>query len=453
MFAGMTTLMRQARSGDFRAALAAAQHPSATPEILMELAHFGQDDVRRAVAENPQSSADILSLLVYDPSAEVVCAVARHESMPEACYEQLAIRVIADAIMQKGRQRAAILEIGVALASNPKTPFPLIERLLREITNSQFIRILARDATREDVLRLLAQHSKATVRELLAKNPALPLDILQELAGDVQSKVADAAEAALENIGALEDIAEVRAEVLRERYDQLGDACDADRALLMGGEPGLTAVRALCQDAVVNQQPVVDVACDTGAWLACVAESHADVPLVGLDISPVMLEKAKARLGGRADLREANVLQGLPLEKASVGTLLVIDFLQCVTDPAAFFEECRRVLVDGGHFVGVIRCMADDDVDNALYADAAARYHMDIPLRGEAEEMIGTSGLVIERMDTELIPVAAATDPAIVGTLKDATWKAILDEAVGDGAMASSISMGLFCIIGRNVRY
>lgn len=67
-------------------------------------------------------------------------------------------------------------------------------------------------------------------------------------------------------------------------------------------EPMQMGVRRVALD-VVPPRPewqVLDVGCGTGTGLAHYAEAGCTV--VGVDVSPAMLEKAKARLGNRAEL-------------------------------------------------------------------------------------------------------------------------------------------------------
>ena len=451
MSANIDTLLRQAEQGNIRSAITAARHPKVTVEQLMALAHYAMDEVRLAVAENPATTGPILSILVYDTSAEVVCAVAKHPKLPATCFEQLLVRVLADLIGCKGRQRAAIISIGVALASNPDTPAAVMERMFSQVTDSQFFRVMAAQATRPDVLERFVGHPKATIRQMVTENPAASDEMLEFLLRDGNAKVAECAALALENRGGSGDLEVHQAELMRDRYAALVDTCDADRATLLGGATAEAAIAAFCGERLADGMTVIDAACDTGAWLARFAQKNPSGRFIGLELVPEMIARAKGIVPVGTTLIEANIGAELPLENRSADVMLTIDCLHCLLDVTGFFEETRRVLKNNGQWLGVVRCMADDSVDNVLYAEAAERHGLYIPVRSDAEQMIGTSGLVIERLDCGVAAIPAIADAKALSALGDVTWAEILTEAVEDGAMASSIRMSLLFVAGRNM--
>lgn len=109
--------------------------------------------------------------------------------------------------------------------------------------------------------------------------------------------------------------------------------------------------------ARANPQPgarVLDVACGTGIVTRVIGEHlNGDVALVGLDISPAMLEVAKEvakREGIRVDWIEGSA-EELPFDDAAFDLVCCQQGLQPLRDPVGALREMRRVLADGGRVV------------------------------------------------------------------------------------------------------
>ncbi|MGI8748938.1 MAG: class I SAM-dependent methyltransferase [Thermoleophilaceae bacterium] len=121
-----------------------------------------------------------------------------------------------------------------------------------------------------------------------------------------------------------------------ESYDQPGNDTIAIE------EP---VVRGLLDD--VPAGPVLDAACGTGRHAAYLLEGGREV--VGVDSSPEMLERARARVP-RADLREGS-LESLPLADASVGAVVCALALSHLPEIGSAVAELSRVLAVGGRLV------------------------------------------------------------------------------------------------------
>jgi cytosine/adenosine deaminase-related metal-dependent hydrolase/SAM-dependent methyltransferase len=90
----------------------------------------------------------------------------------------------------------------------------------------------------------------------------------------------------------------------------------------------------------------VDLGCGTGRWIATLA-SQRPRTLVGVDLSPEMLAKAKHKLGDSAKWVVADCTD-LPFPRAS-GDLIICSFLASyLHDFAKFAEQVRRLLRPGG---------------------------------------------------------------------------------------------------------
>ena len=100
----------------------------------------------------------------------------------------------------------------------------------------------------------------------------------------------------------------------------------------------------------VAGQRVLDAGCGPGAYCDWLAAHGASV--VGIDSSPKMVALARRRLGGRAEIRRADL--GQPLSDLVSGTFdgvlsaLVLDY---VRDWAPVLGEFRRLLRPGGWLV------------------------------------------------------------------------------------------------------
>ena len=97
---------------------------------------------------------------------------------------------------------------------------------------------------------------------------------------------------------------------------------------------------------------VVELGCGAGAQLRLLIELGFEV--VGLDISPTAIEKAKSLLGlaigSRAEVSVFDLTTGLPFEDGSVDGIVDVQCLMCFPweIALAIMSECTRVLKPGG---------------------------------------------------------------------------------------------------------
>ena len=95
---------------------------------------------------------------------------------------------------------------------------------------------------------------------------------------------------------------------------------------------------------------MLDVGCGTGATLAAIVAAHPGVGAWGIDLSPVMVEMARERLGGSADVQVADA-EHLLLPDDSVDLVTCVDSLHHYPDPRAALAEMHRVTRSRGGFV------------------------------------------------------------------------------------------------------
>jgi S-adenosylmethionine-diacylgycerolhomoserine-N-methlytransferase len=96
---------------------------------------------------------------------------------------------------------------------------------------------------------------------------------------------------------------------------------------------------------------VLEVACGTGRNLAQVARQYPQCKLYGLDISNEMLQSARAKLGGRAQLAHADACAFDPQQLFGVAAFdrIILSYsLSMIPDWTAALETATRNLAPGG---------------------------------------------------------------------------------------------------------
>jgi ubiquinone/menaquinone biosynthesis C-methylase UbiE len=92
---------------------------------------------------------------------------------------------------------------------------------------------------------------------------------------------------------------------------------------------------------------ILDVGCGTGALLVDISRIRPGALLAGADLSYAMLSVARARLGSRALLAEADAV-ALPFRASAFDLVISASALHHWPDLAAALSEMRRVLAPGG---------------------------------------------------------------------------------------------------------
>jgi ubiquinone/menaquinone biosynthesis C-methylase UbiE len=133
-----------------------------------------------------------------------------------------------------------------------------------------------------------------------------------------------------------------------DHYDNFADNYSTENeSSLLNAYYERPAVIGLAGD--VNGRRVLDAGCGSGPLAAALRAKGAIV--TGFDSSPAMVELAKQRLGGTADLHVADLSQPLPFDDDTfddAAASLVLHYLKDWTAPLA---ELRRVLKPGGRLI------------------------------------------------------------------------------------------------------
>lgn len=133
----------------------------------------------------------------------------------------------------------------------------------------------------------------------------------------------------------------------------------------------------------VDGRRVLDAGCGSGVYTEWLLDRGADV--VGVDVSEAMLERARERVGDRAELRRADLAERLEFAADEVfdGVVsgLALDYVEDWRGP---FSEFARLLVPGGFLVFSVphpfdEFPLDDDEDYFAVERRVKEWSVDVP--------------------------------------------------------------------------
>ncbi len=157
-----------------------------------------------------------------------------------------------------------------------------------------------------------------------------------------------------------------------------------------------------------SQDRLLDVATGSGALALAFAPYVANV--VGVDVSPAMLERAEqarlARRFGNAHFRWAEAT-ALPFPDLSFDVVTCRDLLHYVTDGAALLAELRRVLAPEGRLLLDEIVGSEDPVKRATQEAIEIRRDpafVKLYSRSEIERLARTAGVEIARAEAYEVP-------------------------------------------------
>lgn len=89
-----------------------------------------------------------------------------------------------------------------------------------------------------------------------------------------------------------------------------------------------------------KEKSVLDIGCGDGFLLKKLLEKNKDIKALGVDISPVALEKAKTN---GIDCTLLDITEHLPFDDNSFGSVLLLDVLEHMFQPEPVLKEAVRI--------------------------------------------------------------------------------------------------------------
>ena len=134
-------------------------------------------------------------------------------------------------------------------------------------------------------------------------------------------------------------------------YDSFAEAYSAENEVnLHNAYYERPAMLALAGD--VAGRRILDAGCGSGPLSAALRDRGAS--MTGFDSSAGMLELARRRLGGDADLRVADLASPLPYPEGAFDDVIASLVLHYLEDWTAPLAEIRRVLTPGGRLIASV---------------------------------------------------------------------------------------------------
>jgi predicted TPR repeat methyltransferase len=191
-------------------------------------------------------------------------------------------------------------------------------------------------------------------------------------------------------------LAGMRPTYVKALFDQYAPRFDAALLDDLGYRgPALLLAAVVIERAAAGQSAtfgrVIDLGCGTG--LAARAFAGISDEIIGIDLSPKMIERARAT-GLYAELAVAEVVEGLSVRPdASADLVLAADVMVYVHDMAPVLREIARVLAPGGMFAFTVESHAGGE---GVMLGEGLRY---IHTASGVRALIDAAGLTLERID------------------------------------------------------
>jgi ubiquinone/menaquinone biosynthesis C-methylase UbiE len=187
-----------------------------------------------------------------------------------------------------------------------------------------------------------------------------------------------------------------RETLIRKEFSRQADAMA--KAALFNDEGVLARI---CEAARLTlNSRVLDVACGPGIVVEALARAAGNV--VGCDITPEMLEKARERCAS-AGLTNVRCMPGraeaLPFDDASFDVVVSRSALHHFANPAAALREMARVVQRGGRVITVDVMSAESPEESALHNALETLRdpsHVRMLPKRELHQVLAQAGLAVE---------------------------------------------------------
>jgi ubiquinone/menaquinone biosynthesis C-methylase UbiE len=160
-----------------------------------------------------------------------------------------------------------------------------------------------------------------------------------------------------------------------------------------------TTERTLAQLAPRPGERILDVGCGTGALIRAVLRAQPRAHVMGVDLSPAMLEIARSGSGSLAALVVADAAS-LPLPDGSFDAVVSVSSFHFWADAPRALRELARIIRPGGRLVVTDWC---DDFVACRVCDRWLRLarsaHQRIYGTEECRQLAEAAGFAVERLD------------------------------------------------------
>ncbi|MHC4870274.1 MAG: hypothetical protein ACYTFY_00350 [Planctomycetota bacterium] len=443
MSAKIRSLINKHHNGDYDAGRKAAMLPEANPSQLEELSHSPHAETRSAVAANNNTSHDTLARLAYDPDISVAAAVARRKTLTREFIDILVLRAAADYTSLRGRERAHVLDLAVALADNCEMSITDVENLMKQIPTSHLPRLIAEHTERDDLLKYFAKHSKETVRLECLKNKNISKDVAQFLINDISSKVSEKAEELYSD--KFSDDLSLSEEDLCKTHEDFYFALLSEIDSIKS-KYGIADDNSFFSENLSGSGKLLHFGCQNGTLIRELSKQHPAIEYSGICLTDTNLSECRKQCEDALfDLWSPDGNAGT----RSFDTVILTDFLQFRNPATSYLADAINLLADEGVFRGTFLCAAGDSFAADIFTDIAESYGFIFEDYNEAQMNIATCGLVIENISgfKPINDILTLQSPLVDKPL----WSEIINEVIAESAENTNNILGYIEVKGKKL--
>jgi ubiquinone/menaquinone biosynthesis C-methylase UbiE len=193
-------------------------------------------------------------------------------------------------------------------------------------------------------------------------------------------------------------------------FDPIAARYDATR----GGEARGRVIADILRPWLPADGPIVEI----GVGTAVVASAADGAPVIGLDLSPAMLDIAAQRFGGPLVQADAGAI---PLRSGTVAAVSAVWVLHLVGDRSAVVAECHRILRPGGRLLAVV---ADESrrVTEPAVLDLERRFRRRGDDLGELEPRAAAAGFGAAQVQPITAFGRSMTPGELADQIEQRTW-------------------------------